>query len=290
MKEASFYSKQENNLVSCYLCNHNCRIKDSGVGICQVRRNETGVLYSLNYGELVAANVDPIEKKPLYHFLPGSKTYSIACIGCNFQCDFCQNWEISQVKEAKKLGVRASRLDPIEVVESALISGCRSVAYTYTEPTIYFEFAYDCAKLAKEKELANIFVTNGYMGTEVLEEIGPYLDAANVDLKSFREDSYRKYCKASLKPVLDNIVLMKKLGIWVELTTLIVPGRNDSKEELKDIATFIASIDKDIPWHVSRFFPNYKLVELSLTEVSSLKEAYKIGKDAGLNHIYLGNV
>jgi len=290
MKEALFYTKSKDNTVDCSLCNHRCHIKEGLYGMCNVRMNKGGMLYSLNYGKVVAANVDPIEKKPLFHFLPGSKSYSIACVGCNFQCGFCQNWQISQAKIAKELNLFEYRLTPEAIVDAALSNGCRSISYTYTEPTVYFEFAYDCVRQAKEQGLPNVFVTNGYMSKESINSIGPYLDAVNVDLKSFREDFYRKICKASLRPVLENITLMKKLGIWVEITTLVVPGKNDSKEELKEIACFIASLNCSIPWHVSRFHPDFEFSEIKPTDTESLLSAYDIAKAAGLKYVYIGNV
>lgn len=289
MKEALFYKKEEDEKITCFLCRHNCRgIKHGGLGACGVRWNSDGRLYSLNYGQLAAAGVDPIEKKPLYHFFPGSAAYSIACRGCNFKCGFCQNWQISQVRAQK--AEAAARAAPQEVVAQARKHNCVSISYTYTEPTIYFEFAYDCAKLAKEKGLYNNFVTNGYMSEEALACIAPFLDAANVDLKSFREDFYRQVCGASLKPVLENIVLMKKLGIWVEVTTLVIPGNNDGGQELEDIASFIVSLDKSIPWHISCFYPQYKFSGVGVTRPDVLERAYKIGKDQGLEFVYLGNV
>lgn len=290
MKEALFYNKGVGGAVSCLLCNHYCKIKDEGVGFCRVRRNSNGILHSLNYAKLVVANIDPIEKKPLFHFLPGSLSYSIAAIGCNFKCDFCQNWEISQAQEVEKIGAKRFKVTPERVVEEAIKNKCMSISYTYTEPTVYFEFAYECAKLAKSQGLYNDFVTNGYMSREALEYISPYLDAANVDLKSFREDFYHKMCKASLKPVLENITLMKKLNIWVEITTLVIPGYNDSKEELSDIACFISSLDKSIPWHISRFHPDYKFTQIPSTSLATLENAYKIGKEKGLKFVYLGNI
>jgi pyruvate formate lyase activating enzyme len=290
MKKALFFETKEDEVVQCHLCNHHCTIKQSQHGICGVRTNIAGDLFATNYGKLVAEHVDPIEKKPLYHFLPGSLAYSIATVGCNFKCDFCQNWQISQVAEAQNLGVPTNERTPQEVIERALITNCKSISYTYTEPTIFFEFAYDCAVLAKEKGLKNNFVTNGYMTTEALEYIAPYLDAANVDLKSFRDEFYQTMCKGRLQPVLDNIKKMKELGIWVEVTTLIIPGKNDSKEELSDIATFLASVDKDIPWHISRFHPDYRVADLKDTPKDILEEAKKIGEEKGLNYIYIGNI
>ncbi|MCK9573377.1 MAG: AmmeMemoRadiSam system radical SAM enzyme [Candidatus Omnitrophica bacterium] len=290
MHEALFYRKNNDNTVDCFLCNHHCRIKDENYGICSVRLNRKGTLYSLSYGKVVAANIDPIEKKPLYHFLPGSKSYSIACAGCNFKCGFCQNWQISQASIAKDLSLLEYRLSSKGIVEQALSSNCPSISYTYTEPTIYFEFAYEVAKLAKEKGLLNVFVTNGYMDKQPLQDIKPYLDAANVDLKSFSEDFYRKICKASLKPVLENIILLKKLGIWIEVTTLVIPGKNDDKKELKQIAEFIVSVDKNIPWHISRFHPDFEFTEIGATSPESLSLAYDIAKEAGLKYVYVGNM
>ena len=290
MREAFLYQKKENNIVECQLCNHFCEIKDGSLGICRVRKNEKGVLYSLNYGELVARNIDPIEKKPFFHFLPSSWAYSIASLGCNFKCVFCQNWEISQKEEADELGIRGKKFTPYQIVEEALEYKCRSISYTYTEPTVFFEFAYECAKLAKKRGLYNNFVTNGFMSKEAIELISPYLDAANIDLKAFSEEFYKKYCKASLAPVLENIKLMKEKGIWIEVTTLIIPGLNDSEEELKKIASFLASISCDIPWHVNRFHPDYRFYESQATSLSTLEKAYEIGKKQGLKYIYIGNI
>ena len=290
VKEASFYNKVKDNLVECFLCNHRCKVKDGSYGLCGVRRNKGGTLYTLTYGNLVAQNIDPIEKKPLYHFFPGSYAYSIACAGCNFKCEFCQNWEISQKEEADHLRIKGVEVAPQEIVRKALQANCRSISYTYTEPTIFFEFAYDCAKLAKQEGLYNNFVTNGFMSKEALESIAPYLDAANVDLKSFSDSFYRKMCKGRLLPVLENIELMKKLGIWVEVTTLIVPKLNDSPQELSDIASFIASVGRDIPWHISRFHPDYKFTDSYPTPLQTLEKAYNIGKSKGLRYVYIGNI
>lgn len=291
MKEALLYEKIENNLVHCYLCAHHCRIPDNKFGFCGVRQNQGGVLYTYTYGSVIAAHIDPIEKKPLYHFLPGSSSFSIATIGCNFRCGFCQNWEISQQSFKEGIGMQSGdELSPEEIVEEAVANQCQSISYTYTEPTIFFEYALDIAKLAREKGLYNIFVTNGYMTAECLDMVRPYLNAANVDLKFFRDSAYKKTCVATLQPVLDSIKLMHKLGIWVEITTLVVPGENDSEEELSDIARFIASIDKHIPWHISRFHPDYKFNKHAITPDETLKKAQELGVEAGLNYIYVGNV
>ncbi len=290
MKEALLYEKLDDKLVHCFLCSHQCRIADKKFGICGVRQNIDGVLYTHVYAKPCAMHVDPIEKKPLYHFLPGSSAFSIATIGCNFQCGFCQNWQISQTRVKDGAGAGEEEALPQEIVKLALRNNCKSISYTYTEPTIYFEYAFETAKLAKEKGLYNNFVTNGYMTKECLEMARSYLDAANVDLKFFKDESYRKICKARLAPVLDSIRLMHELGIWVEVTTLVVPQENDSEEELRGIAGFLAGVDKNIPWHVSRFHPDYKFTDHEPTPEATLKKAQEIGQEAGLNYIYAGNV
>jgi len=284
-----FYNKVEGKEAQCYLCAHNCKIALGQFGFCGVRQNIQGVLNTLVYAEVIAANVDPIEKKPLYHFLPGSMSFSIATKGCNFRCGFCQNWQISQASGQNKAR-EVYKMIPERIVEEAKKNHCQSISYTYTEPTIFFEYAYDIAKVAKQAGLKNIFVTNGYMSKEALETISPYLDAANIDLKSFREKFYVENCKGHLQPVLDSIKLAKKLGVWIEITTLIIPGHNDSASELSDIAGFIASVGKDIPWHISRFHPDYHFLNQKLTPIETLKKAEDLGKKAGLDHVYLGNV
>lgn len=290
LKEALFYKMLEGGKAYCYLCSHRCVIAEDNFGICGVRQNKKGTLYTHAYGKVIAAHIDPIEKKPLFHVIPGSMSFSIATIGCNFRCGFCQNWQISQKQEADKLALIPQDMAPEEVVKLAKKAGCESISYTYTEPTIFFEYALEIAKLAKKEGLLNIFVTNGYMSKEALEMIEPYLDAANVDLKFFKEESYKKVCGAKLQPVLDTIKLMHGLGIWQEVTTLIVPTLNDSDAELKDIAEFIAGVSKEIPWHISRFHPDYKSDDLHATPVSTLQKAQAIGKKAGLCYVYLGNV
>jgi pyruvate formate lyase activating enzyme len=289
-KEALFFEKSEDESVSCYLCNHRCKIAEQKFGFCGVRQNLGGVLYTHVYGNLIAVHVDPIEKKPLYHFLPGSVSLSIASIGCNFRCGFCQNWEISQGSVKNSSKVEKKYFAPQEIIKEALKNRCQSISYTYTEPTIFFEYALDTAKLAKEKGLYNNFVTNGYMTEEAIKMIKPYLDSANVDLKFFKDSSYKKLCAGSLEPVLNSIRLMHELGIWVEVTTLVVPGENDSEEELSSIAKFIASVEKNIPWHVSRFHPDYKFTDHQATPEATLKIAQELGVQAGLNYIYAGNV
>lgn len=290
MKEALLWHSLESERVACDLCNHRCQISPEKYGICGVRQNRKGTLYTHVYGEVIAAHVDPIEKKPLYHYLPGSTAFSIATVGCNFQCPFCQNWQISQKSKRNGNAPRCETFSPEDIVRAARSRGCQSISYTYTEPTIFFEFAFDTAKLAKNEGLGNSFVTNGYMTTEALETISPYLDACNVDLKSFNEKFYREMCKAHLEPVLASIRKMKELGIWIEITTLIIPGQNDSDEELTQIARFIVDVDPDIPWHISRFHPDHQLTDRSSTPLGTLRKAYSIGKREGLRYIYIGNV
>ena len=294
-KEALLYEKLENKLIHCYLCSHHCRIAEEKFGFCGVRQNINGVLYTYAYGKVAAAHIDPIEKKPLYHFLPGTYSFSIATIGCNFRCGFCQNWEISQqsFREPREVAVPDSKGEaflPQEIVELAVRNKCKSISYTYTEPTIFFEYAFEISRLARQKGIYNCFVTNGYMTKECIRMISPYLDAANIDLKFFKDSSYKKVCAASLEPVLNSIRLMRELGIWVEATTLVVPGENDSEEELNGIARFLAGVDKNIPWHISRFQPDYKFTNREATPLETLKKAKSIGIKAGLKFIYVGNI
>jgi pyruvate formate lyase activating enzyme len=290
IKEAMLWSPLAGGKVACALCGHRCVIAPSKTGICAVRRNSGGKLETLAYGEVIAAHVDPIEKKPLYHFYPGSKALSIATVGCNFQCSFCQNWQISQAPRREGGALQGIELSPRDIVREAQAQDCRSISYTYTEPTIFFEYAYDTARLAKEAGLANSFVTNGYMTEVALTTIRPYLDAANVDLKAFKDETYRKVCGARLEPVLESIRLMKKLGVWVEVTTLVVPELNDGVEELTEIAQFIAGVDPDIPWHISRFHPDFEYADAPPTPVKTLRKAYEIGKNEGLRYLYIGNM
>lgn len=289
VREALLYEKEEEQHVRCGLCAHRCRIVPGKRGVCGVRENRAGVLFSLVYGTILAENPDPIEKKPLFHVLPGSRSFSIATAGCNFRCDFCQNHDISQMpREEGRIAGRERT--PQEIVELALRSGSRSIAYTYTEPTVYFELAYDTAGIAREKGLANVFVTNGYMTAETLELLAPRLDAANVDLKAFSDDFYRKRCGARVQPVLETQRMMKDLGIWVEVTTLLIPGHNDTDEELRQIAGFIFSLGAETPWHISRFHPQYQMTGTPPTPPASIHRAVAIGKSAGLKYVYSGNL
>jgi len=289
MKEAMVYEKLKGTDVRCHLCAHNCIISHGKRGICAVRENRDGILYSLVYGKVVASNIDPIEKKPLFHFLPGSSSFSIATAGCNFRCQHCQNYEISQFPRERKFTIPGNDTTPEDIVNAALQNNCESISYTYTEPTIFFEFAYDCAKLAHEKGIKNVFVSNGYTGAEAAKLIAPYLDANNIDLKG-SDVFYKKICGARLDPVRNTIKLMKELGVWVEVTTLIIPDHNDSDKDLNDIVDFIVSVDPSIPWHVSRFHPTYLLTDKPPTPVETLKRAVNTGYQRGLKYIYTGNV
>ncbi|AET63941.1 Radical SAM domain protein [Methanothrix harundinacea 6Ac] len=288
MTEALFYDKLDGGAVRCGLCNHFCRIKPEKRGICGVRENYGGVLKTLVYGRLIAMHVDPIEKKPLYHFMPGHLSYSIATVGCNFRCLHCQNADISQIP-AEGGAIRGERVEPERVVAEALSAGCRSVAYTYTEPTIFFEYALDVSRLAADRGLKNVFVSNGYMSEEATRTIEPYLDAINVDLKG-NDGFYRKVCGARLDPVKRTIELMWGLGIWVEVTTLVIPGYNDSDEDLREIAEFLSSVSPEIPWHVTAFYPTYRLKDAPPTPAKTIRRAEEIGRGAGLNFVYAGNI
>jgi pyruvate formate lyase activating enzyme len=289
MREAMLYERLTDQGVRCYLCAHQCRINPAKRGICGVRENREGVLYALTYGQLIAENVDPIEKKPLFHVYPASKSFSIATAGCNFSCEFCQNHDISQLPR-EGLEIPGRPTAPAAIVEKAILSGSRTISYTYTEPTIYFEYAYDTARLAREQGLKNVFVTNGFMTDKALDTVSPYLQAANVDLKSFRDDFYRKRCGARLEPVLESLRKMKDLGIWVEVTTLLIPGLNDGEEELHDIASFLFSLGPETPWHISRFHPRYKLSHHTVTPVAAIRRASEIGRACGLKYVYSGNI
>ena len=289
LQESMLNEKLDDGRVRCHLCAHSCVIKPSSQGICRVRENRDGCLYSLVYGQIIAENIDPIEKKPLFHVLPGSKSYSIATMGCNFHCSFCQNHHISQISAGNNF-LRVRDTTPDAVLARAIATECQSIAYTYTEPTVYFEFAYDCCRLAHEKGIKNIFISNGYMSAEAIDMISPYLDAINVDLKAFSQKFYREQCGASIQPVFDTLKRLKDKGIWVEITTLLIPTLNDTPKELEQLAAYIYSLGPETPWHISRFHPHYKLQTARPTPVTLIHDAWKIGKDAGLYYVYSGNV
>ena len=289
MKEAMFYRKLEDSKVACSLCAQYCRIEPGKRGQCGVRENRDGTLLTLVYGKLIAQNVDPIEKKPLYHFFPASRSYSIATMGCNFRCLFCQNADISQSpREYKNIFGQAT--SPEVVVAQAQKARCATISYTYTEPTVFMEYALDVAAMAHGVGIRNVFVSNGYMTKEAFEAIVPYLDAANVDLKAFSDEFYVTQCGAHLKPVLQILEEMKKRDVWLEVTTLLIPGLNDDPLQLRQLAGFLVALDPGIPWHVSRFHPPYRLTDRTSTPLQTLRMAREIGLEAGLHYVYTGNV
>jgi pyruvate formate lyase activating enzyme len=290
MSEALLYEKQPDGSVKCSMCGHRCLIVEGRRGVCGVRENQGGTLYSLVYGRPVALHVDPIEKKPLFHFQPGALSYSVATAGCNLRCEHCQNYDISQ---ASKQGgkIVGDDVPPEKVVEGAVKAGCSSIAYTYTEPTIFMEYALDISKLAVEHGLKNVFVSNGFMTPESVDLIAPFLHADNVDLKSFSDRFYREVCGGRLEPVLETLKGLVKKGVWVEVTTLVIPTLNDSVDELREIAGFIKNeLGDHVPWHVSRFHPDYKLTHLPATPFNTIKKALDVGRDVGLKYVYAGNI
>ncbi|MCX7829812.1 MAG: AmmeMemoRadiSam system radical SAM enzyme [Acidobacteria bacterium] len=284
---SNFFESLEDKKARCLLCAHRCVISNNSKGICKVRENKNGIIISLNKNIFIALNIDPIEKKPLFHFLPGSKSFSVATEGCNFKCLFCQNHEISQIGERK---IRGNYVPSAKIVDLAIANDCQSISYTYTEPTIFFETAYEIGVMARDRSLKNVFVTNGYLTKETSKKSKDFLDAANVDLKCFSEEKYKKYCGATLKGVLQGIDYLLEAGVLIEITTLIVPGFNDNREEFRQIAKFIGSRSKEIPWHISRFFPNYKMSDKSPTPLEMLEMAEESGREEGLKYIYKGNV
>ncbi|MBU1344771.1 MAG: AmmeMemoRadiSam system radical SAM enzyme [Proteobacteria bacterium] len=289
--ETLIYEKLDNKSVTCQICRHFCVIKDGKRGICGVRENRGGTLDSLVYPKLIASSVDPIEKKPIFHLKPGSSSYSIATVGCNFKCAFCQNADIAQMPKDHNGLIQGRDVFPELIVSQAVKAGCDSISYTYTEPTVFFELAFLTARLAKKQGLLNVFVTNGYMSAKALDMVSPYLDAANVDLKAFKDSFYKTHCKARLEPVKETIKKMKDMGILVELTTLLIPGLNDDEEDLTAMADYIANdLGPDTPWHISRFHPCYHMIDRPSTPVLSLEKAYRTGKAAGLRYVYIGNV
>ncbi len=290
MHKCILYKKKSDKKVQCQACNWYCDISEGHTGLCGVRKNIKGDLYLSVYGKAIAAHVDNIEKKPLFHFLPGTEIFSIGTVGCNFRCLFCQNWDISQVRLKEPNETMGTDLPPKEIVKYCVENDIPSIAYTYNEPAIFFEYAYDTAKLAHKEGIKNIFVSNGFESKEALKKIEPYLDAINIDLKGFTEEFYKEICSARLQPVLDNIKHVHKMDVWLEITTLVIPTKNDSDEELTNIAEFIASISKDIPWHVTAFYPQYKMMDIPPTPPETLERAYEIGKKAGLNYVYTGNI
>ena len=311
--EARFYEHLPDGRVLCTLCPHDCHIPEGARGACAVRYNHDGRLYTLVYDKVVAREVNPIEKKPLFHFHPGSYAYSISTVGCNLRCTFCQNWQISQwPKEHLPKRIEAGEGDapepicpqlaefdraipgepvtPQSLVDAALATGCQSISYTFTEPTIFYELAYDTAVLARERGLKNNIVSNGFIGEAAQRQLATVIDAANIDLKFFTEETYRRVSRARLQPILDSIRRYHELGVWLEVTTLVIPGLNDSDEELERIAAFVCSVGAEVPWHVSAFYPAYRMTDRPPTDVETLRRARDIGLAAGLRYVYEGNV
>ena len=287
-REALFYKRVKDNILQCELCPRYCIIKEDEIGNCGVRKNINGKLYSLVYGKPVSVNIDPIEKKPLYHFLPGSKSFSIGTVGCNFHCLNCQNWEISQAKFDEDTSID---LPPKKVVEQAIKHKCKSISYTYTEPTVFYEYMLDATKLAKKKNIKNVIVSNGFINEKPLLELCKYIDAANIDLKAFDDNFYKKICEARLEPVLNTLKILYKKNIWLEITNLLIPKLNDKDKQIKELCLWIKeNLDENIPLHFSRFFPMYKAKDFQATSFESLKNAYVIAKDVGLKYVYLGNI
>jgi pyruvate formate lyase activating enzyme len=285
MKEALYYEKLKDK-VQCYLCPHNCVITKGKRGNCGVRENKDNKLYSLVYGKACSATIDPIEKKPLYHFIPGHSSFSVATVGCNLHCLHCQNWEISQPE-----AITGEDLPPEEVVRLASAKGCKSIAYTYTEPTIYFEYALETAKLARKKGIKNVIVSNGFINEEPLNELCKYLDGANIDLKGFTEDFYKKVCCAKLEPVLNSLKILKEKGVWLEITNLIIPTLNDDMKKIGEMCKWIKdNLGTNIPLHFSRFFPYYKLNNINPTSAEMLVKARDIARKVGINYVYIGNI
>jgi pyruvate formate lyase activating enzyme len=288
IREAMFYEKLENNGVQCNLCARKCIIAPDNRGFCGVRKNTDGGLYTLFYSTVFGKAVDPIEKKPLNHFYPGSYTYSAGSIGCNFRCKHCQNWSISQDCLEDSFTMDTS---PDELVERALLSHSRSISWTYNEPAIWHEYTYECAKLAKAAGIATVYVTNGYMTPESLRHIAPYLTAANIDIKAFTEKFYDEITSAKLAPVLDSCILAKELGIHIEITNLVIPEKNDSPEEIRELSQWVyKNLGPDTPLHFTRFQPLYQMEDLYWTPIETLIAARKIAVEEGMNYVYIGNV
>jgi pyruvate formate lyase activating enzyme len=288
MKKALFWKAKSDNTVTCSLCAHNCKIKAGKTGICKVRLNKNGTLYTITYGLASPGVIDPIEKKPLYHFYPGSKVYSFGTISCNFKCANCQNWQISQVTPNESL---IKPIPPAKAINMAMELNCQGVAWTYNEPTIWFEYTYMGSKIAKRFGLYSVYVTNGYMNPEPLKKIAPYLDALNIDVKAFSEDFYRKICKSHLEPVLKTAELAVKLKKHVEITNLVIPTLNDDPDDIKKLVDWVyTKLGANTPVHFSRFHPDNKLPHIPRTPEKTLVNAYKIAKSAGLKYVFLGNI
>lgn len=291
MSHVAWLSKKlDSGKILCQACSQSCKLEEGEYGICGVRRVEDGELRLLVYGIAAAVNVDPVEKKPMFHFLPKSRAFSVGTVGCNLSCKFCQNYDISQYPKEHNHKITGHELPPERIVDMAIENSCDSIAYTYNEPIVFFEYTYDTAKIAHEKGLKNIYVTSGFETRKAIDLLAPYIDGMNIDIKSFSEEFYKETCGARLKPVLDAVTYAHEKGIWVEITTLLIPGKNDSNEEIRSIAKFIANLDVFMPWHLSAFHPTYKMLDVPRTPESTLLRAYKIGQEEGLKYVYVGNV
>ncbi|MDD5372596.1 MAG: AmmeMemoRadiSam system radical SAM enzyme [Sulfurimonas sp.] len=291
MSHSAWLSKKlSSGKILCEACAHACKLEEGEYGICGVRRVEGGELKLLVYGLAAAVNIDPVEKKPMFNFLPASSAFSFGTVGCNFSCKFCQNFDISQYPKEHAHRIVGRELSPEKIVELAIENGCSSIAYTYNEPIVFFEYTYDTAKIAHEKGLKNIYVTSGYETRKAIDLLAPYIDGMNIDIKGFTDEFYKEICGARLKPVLEAVKYAHERGIWVEITTLLIPGKNDSDEDIRGIAKFIASVDTSMPWHLSAFHPMYKMLDVPRTPESTLLRAYKIGVEEGLKYVYIGNV
>jgi pyruvate formate lyase activating enzyme len=277
--------------VQCHVCEHYCTLQSGDWGKCGVRVNREGTVYLTVYGEAVAAHIDPIEKKPLFHFLPSTGALSVGTYGCNFTCQWCQNWQMSQVRQREPQALGADDLSPEQIVDICRSRDIPTIAYTYNEPTVFFEYTYDTAKLAHERGIKNVYVSNGFMTEELLDVLTPYLDGINIDLKGFTEALYEDYVGARLAPVKRNIThLAQEADVWVEVTTLIIPDLNDADAELRAIAQWLVETDPQIPWHVTAYYPTHRMRDRPRTPPSTLQRAYDIGKEAGLAYVYVGNV
>lgn len=289
MKEALYYKKLKNNLVKCELCPRFCTIKPDNIGLCGVRENVKGKLYSLIYARPCAMHVDPIEKKPLFHFMPGARAFSIATIGCNFFCGFCQNWQISKA-DAGNMEKKYEELEPEKVIELCKENNCDIMSYTYTEPTIFYEYMLDIAKLARKQGIKNTIVSNGYINEEPLKELCKVIDGANIDLKAFTNEFYEKVCKGTLEPVLNTLKILKTEGVWLEVTNLVVPGLNDDFKKIEEMCKWISKeLGKDVPLHFSRFHPDYKMTDAEPTPMETLEKAKQIAEKY-LDYVYVGNI
>ena len=291
MSHIAWLSKKLNSgKILCQACSQSCKLEEGEYGICGVRKVEDGELRLLVYGIAAAVNVDPVEKKPMFNFLPKTRAFSVGTVGCNFSCKFCQNHDISQYPKEHNHEIVGHDMPPQNIVELALENGCDSIAYTYNEPIVFFEYTYDTAKIAHEKGLKNIYVTSGYETKKAIDLLAPYIDGMNIDIKSFNGEFYKEICGARLKPVLESVKYAHEKGIWVEVTTLLISGKNDSDDEIRSIARFLAELDQTIPWHLSAFHPMYKMMDVERTPASTLRRAYKIAQEEGLKYVYVGNI